>query len=158
MREETRQERARKWQDALERSQAACRHRRDRAPFGLAKLADPATVREICCRPDNRLWERRRTDQDCLALRLGVAELPVPVKLDGQPSAAEAPAPVMSPVPVAVDLAEARVLGIAGERAEVQSLGRWALLQLAALRSPQDLRLVVLCDRSAARSGSGCAG
>ena len=115
-------------------------------------LPDPASVREICRRPDNRLWERRRSDADALALRLGVAELPVPVKLDGQPAVADSAPPVMSPVPVAVDLRQAGVLGIAGRPAETQAVGRWTLLQLAALRSPQDLRLVVLCDRAAARS------
>ena len=57
----------------------------------------------------------------------------------------------MSPVPVAVDLARAGVLGIAGPPAAVAALGRWAVLQLAALRSPLDLRLVLLCDRSAGR-------
>jgi S-DNA-T family DNA segregation ATPase FtsK/SpoIIIE len=115
-------------------------------------LPDPATVREICTRRDNRLWERRRTDPDALALRLGVAELPVPVKLDGQFANPDAKPPVMSPVPVAIDLTSARVLGIAGRQAEAQALGRWTLLQLAALRSPLDLRLVVLCEKSAARA------
>lgn len=115
-------------------------------------LPDPATLREICRRQDNRLWERRRTDQDALALRLGVAELPVPVKLDGQFANPESLPPVMSPVPVAVDLAAARVLGIAGRTQDAQALGRWTLLQLATMRSPLDLRLVVLCDKSAARA------
>ncbi|MEO9238062.1 MAG: FtsK/SpoIIIE domain-containing protein, partial [Jatrophihabitantaceae bacterium] len=115
-------------------------------------LPDPATVREICRRPDNRLWERRRADPDALAIRLGVAELPVPVRLDGQPAVPDAAPPVMSPAPVAVDLGQVGVLGIAGQPAEIQALGRWTLLQLAALRSPLDLRLVVLCERAAARS------
>ncbi|MGI8665246.1 MAG: FtsK/SpoIIIE domain-containing protein [Jatrophihabitans sp.] len=142
-----------KWRAALTRSSRQLREitvAERRASWRL--LPDPATVREICRQPDSRLWERRRTDPDALTIRLGVAELPVPVQLDGQPAVAEAGPPVMSPVPVAVDLGQAGVLGVAGRAAEVQSIGRWALLQLAALRSPQDLRLVVLCERPAANS------
>jgi DNA segregation ATPase FtsK/SpoIIIE, S-DNA-T family len=142
-----------KWQDAVARSKQQVLDITDterRASWRL--LHDPATVREICRRPDNRLWERRRADPDALAVRLGVAELPVPVRLDGQPTGVDTKPPVMSPAPVAVDLARVRVLGIAGAAADVQAVGRWALLQLAALRSPVDLRVVVLCERSAARS------
>lgn len=142
-----------KWRDAVQRSQQqlaeiTVTERRT----AWRTLPDPATVREICRRQDNRLWERRRTDTDALALRLGVAELPVPVKLDGQFANPDSMPPVMSPVPVAVELSSAGVLGIAGPVAHAQALGRWTLLQLAALRSPLDLRLVVLCDKSAARA------
>lgn len=141
-----------KWQAAVTRSGEQLRQiTEDERRTAWRQLPDPATVREICRRPDNRLWQRRRSDADALAVRLGVAELPVPVKLEGQPVLADAKPPVMSPVPVAVNLGHAGVLGIAGQPADVQGLGRWALLQLAALRSPQDLRLVVLCDRAAAR-------
>jgi len=143
-----------KWRDAVERAQqqlADITVSERRAAWRT--FPDPATVREICRRQDNRLWERRRTDPDACGLRLGVAELPVPVALDGlAPGQTERPQPVMSPVPVAVDLGSCRVLGVAGQPAQTQAVGRWALLQLAALRSPQDLRLVVLCDKSAARA------
>ena len=140
-----------KWRDAVQRSQQQL------ADITVAErqtawrtFADPATVREICRRQDNRLWERRRTDPDALGVRLGVAERPVPVKLDGQFANPDTLPPVMSPVPVAVDLSSARVLGIAGRTADAQALGRWTLLQLASARSPLDLRLIVLCDKSAA--------
>jgi len=141
-----------KWRDAVSRAdeqlvEITAAERR----AAWRTLPDPATVREICGRLDSRLWERRRTDPDALVLRLGVAELPVPVQLDGQPGADVQP-PAMSPVPVAVNLAAAGVLGIAGRPAETQALGRWTLLQLAALRSPLDLRLVLLCDTGAAHA------
>ncbi|HEX2904975.1 MAG TPA: FtsK/SpoIIIE domain-containing protein [Jatrophihabitans sp.] len=142
-----------KWRDAVERStQQLSDITEAERRSAWRTFPDPATVREICRRQDNRLWERRRTDPDALALRLGVAELPVPVKLDGQFANPDTLPPVMSPVPVAVDLGSARVLGIAGRSADAQALGRWTLLQLATLRSPLDLRLVVLCDKSAARA------
>lgn len=142
-----------KWRESVERSQQQLSEitvTERRAAWRT--FPDPATVREICRRQDNRLWERRRTDPDALAVRLGVAELPVPVKLDGQFANPDTLPPVMSPVPVAVELASARVLGIAGPREHTQALGRWTLLQLAALRSPLDLQLVVLCDKSSARA------
>jgi S-DNA-T family DNA segregation ATPase FtsK/SpoIIIE len=109
---------------------------------------DPATVRDICIAPRSRLWERRRQDPDAVSVRVGVAEVAVPVRLDGQPIRPDQPPPVMSPVPIAVDLARVGVLGIAGPAAAARAVGRWALLQLVAARSPRDLSVVVLCDRA----------
>ncbi len=107
---------------------------------------DPATLREICLGRDARLWERRQDDPDALSVRLGVAERPVSVRIEGTAGTAP-PEPYMSPVPVGVDLAQVGVLGIAGPEPTVQAMGRWVLLQLAALRSPRDLRMVLLCER-----------
>ncbi|HSY14798.1 MAG TPA: FtsK/SpoIIIE domain-containing protein, partial [Jatrophihabitantaceae bacterium] len=111
-------------------------------------LPSPVTVAQIATGPSARLWERRITDPDALLVRLGVAAREVPVKVEGARRSHD-PAPMMSPVPVGVDLNTAPILGVAAPRAVVRSIGRWVLLQLAVLRSPRDLRIVVLCDEDA---------
>jgi len=117
----------------------------------LRDLPDPATIRNTCTLPGVRLWERRRGDPDALLLRVGVGELPVPLRLEGGEPGATPPEPTLSPVPVGVDLAAAGVLGIAGPAAGARAVARWQVLQLAALRSPRDLRVVLLCgDQSSA--------
>jgi hypothetical protein len=37
------------------------------------------------------------------------------------------------------------VLGVVGDRARVDELTRWLIVQLATRRSPEDLSLVILC-------------
>jgi S-DNA-T family DNA segregation ATPase FtsK/SpoIIIE len=113
---------------------------------------DPATVREICVGRASLLWERRISDADALWVRLGAAELPVPVKIDGQSSEGGPVEPYMSPTPVGVDLLSSGVLGIAGPEQRIRWLGRSLVLQLAALRSPRDLGMVLLCDQLAETS------
>ena len=48
-------------------------------------------------------------------------------------------------VPVTVDLRATGVLGVVGDRARVDELTRWLIVQLATRRSPEDLSLVILC-------------
>ncbi|MCW2541291.1 MAG: hypothetical protein JWN95_3016 [Frankiales bacterium] len=117
----------------------------------LRDLPDPAETRLICTLPGIRLWERRRADPDALVLRVGVGELPLPLRLEGGDQGASKPEPSISPVPISVDLGAAGVLGVAGPPAIARASARWMVLQLAALRSPRDLRIVLLCaDQSAA--------
>ncbi|MEV4899684.1 hypothetical protein AB0K48_61320, partial [Nonomuraea sp. NPDC055795] len=72
------------------------------------------------------LWSRDAASPDGLTLRVGVA---------GEPA-----------VPAAVDLREAGVLGVVGPRPPVDGLVRWLLVQLATLRAPAELRLVILAE------------
>jgi S-DNA-T family DNA segregation ATPase FtsK/SpoIIIE len=120
----------------------------------LRDLPDPAEARRICTLPGVRLWERRRSDPDALVLRVGVGELPLPLRLEGGGGGDQGgtkPEPSISPVPISVDLSAAGVLGVAGPPAIARASARWMVLQLAALRSPRDLRIVLLCaDQSAA--------
>ncbi|MDQ2836243.1 MAG: FtsK/SpoIIIE domain-containing protein [Actinomycetota bacterium] len=141
----------RRWRDERENA-----HRRLAELTGavraelLRDLPDPAEIRRICTLPGVRLWERRRTDSDALLLRVGVGEVLLPVRLEGGDPGAVPPEPAISPVPVSVDLASAGVLGIAGDPVIARALARWQLLQLAALRSPRDLRIVLLCGDNTA--------
>ncbi|HWG94486.1 MAG TPA: FtsK/SpoIIIE domain-containing protein [Mycobacteriales bacterium] len=110
-------------------------------------LPDPATALLVATGPRARLWERRRTDDDVLDLRLGLADQPADVEAegdlqDGWTTARE--------VPVRVPLRSAGVLGVAGPRPQAQSLARWLLGQAAVWHSPRDLRVVVLADAAGA--------
>ena len=84
----------------------------------------------------SRLWERRRTDDDFLRLRLGLGEQPpVSYRLsDGEP------APLV--VPVGVSLRDVGVLGVVAAR----PLAHWLVLQAALLHSPRDLSVWLLAD------------
>ncbi|GAB2675993.1 FtsK/SpoIIIE domain-containing protein [Thalassiella azotivora] len=125
---------------------------------------DPALVRSTVSTPLHRLWERRREDEDLLALGVGTASLPSDVRVvdpavdDGAPQR-----PAVDDVPVTVDLPRVGVLGVTGPRHRRTALGRWLLAQAAATHSPRDLAVVVLADpqgpddRGAGPGGAGAA-
>ena len=109
---------------------------------------DPATVAAIAAGPGRRLWERRDGDNDALHLRLGLTDRPAAIEIAGRGDDPP-PAPVLPAVPVTVDLAQAGVFGVAGAPETRRAVARWLLGQLAALRSPAELNLVVLTDADA---------
>ena len=100
---------------------------------------DAATLLGAAVRHDPRLWERRRHDTDALDLRLGLADLPARVQVDGP---LEDGAATAHDVPLVVPLARVGVLGLAGPGAH--RLARWVLVQAAVLHDPHDLSVVVL--------------
>jgi len=114
---------------------------------------DPAEVLLTATGPRRRLWERRLGDPDVLHLRLGVADLPARIELAGAehagPEAGEVSVPAARLVPVALPLADLGVIGLTGASAESRpasrALARWLVGQAAALHSPRDLAIVVLC-------------
>lgn len=104
---------------------------------------DAATVRVAACLPTCRLWERRRTDDDFLDVRLGTADLPSTLQVrDGAPAA---PAATLTSVPANVGLRSGPV-GVAGPADVVAASLRWLVGQLAVLHSPLDLELALLLD------------
>ena len=110
-----------------------------------AAAPDPAEVLLSALGPRPRLWERRRSDDDLLELRIGLADLPARVEAEGD---VREGATTARDVPVVVPLREAGVLGVAGERAPC--LARWLVAQAAVWHSPRDLQLVVLAEPAAA--------
>lgn len=100
---------------------------------------DAAALSRTATGPDHRLWERRRADDDVLDLRLGLADLPARVEVEGVPPGAQTTDP---DVPLVVPLADVGVLGVSGPGA--QALARWLVVQSAVLHSPRDLSVVVL--------------
>lgn len=108
---------------------------------------DPAEVLLTALGPRPRLWERRRSDDDLLDLRLGLADQPARVEAEGDLQEGWTTA---RSVPVVVPLREAGVLGIAGQRGAAQALARWVVGQAVVLHSPRDLQVVVLAVPAAA--------
>ena len=101
-------------------------------------------------RPD--LWPRDGRSPHGLLLRVGVADRPPSVQVHGQPWDGFQ-MPVLAGVPVTVDLRETGVLGVIGSGERARGLLRWLLVQLATLRSPDDLRLVLLTPDSGTHMG-----
>ncbi|MCW2903575.1 MAG: cell division FtsK/SpoIIIE [Streptosporangiaceae bacterium] len=113
---------------------------------------DPAEVLLTATGPRSRLWERRLGDPDALCLRVGLADQPAQIELAGKESDREQP--VASAVPVTLPLAELGVIGVTGPRPASRGLARWLVAQAAALHSPRDLAIVVLCaDADRAQTG-----
>lgn len=110
------------------------RLRRNEAP-------DPATLLLTAQGPTTRLWERRPADTDAVLLRIGLANVPARMGIVELPDR-QVSHPDTHLVPATIDLAAVHVLGVAGARRF--ALSRWLVSQLAVLRSPRDLRLIVL--------------
>lgn len=100
------------------------------------------------------LWERRPTDDDFLALRVGTADLPSQTRItvedggsdDLRSTVDELPARFASipDVPACVPLRDAGGVGIAGERDLAVGLASWFVLQTVTLHSPVDVEVVAL--------------
>jgi len=92
---------------------------------------------------DRSVWPRNAGSPSALTLRVGVTDEPASVELRGT-RWPELPAPTLSAVPMTVDLRQVGVLGIAGPPAATREIARWLLIQLGVLRSPDDLRIVLI--------------
>ncbi|MGH3912714.1 MAG: FtsK/SpoIIIE domain-containing protein, partial [Pseudonocardiaceae bacterium] len=101
------------------------------------------------------LWPRNSDSPNGLVLRVGSADQPASVDLRGEPWPGFEK-PMLRGVPVTVDLRKTGVLGVVGPLDAANALLRWLLVQLGTLRSPDDLRLVVISssdDRELAWTG-----
>ena len=112
---------------------------------------DASALLATACGPRRRLWERRRTDDDFLTLRLGLADLPSAVqRAEEGPFANEVLEPVDVPmVPALLPLPETGVLGVAGPAAPAGAVAAWLVSQAVCLSGPADLQLVVLAGAGA---------
>lgn len=113
---------------------------------GLAEITAMATG----ARAD--LWPRDARSPHGLVLRVGVADQPPSIRVRGEPWDGFR-LPVLHGVPVTLDLRETGVLGVIGTQEQTSALLRWLLVQLATLRSPDDLRLVLLTSDDSADVG-----
>ncbi|MFI5797379.1 FtsK/SpoIIIE domain-containing protein [Streptomyces sp. NPDC051677] len=104
---------------------------------------DPAKITSMAMGAGPDLWSRRADSPHGLVLRVGTADLPASVELRGEPWEGFEP-PLLRKAPVTLDLRSTGVLGVVGSRRHVQALTDWLVLQLAALRGPADLRIVVI--------------
>ncbi|MFL6100367.1 MAG: FtsK/SpoIIIE domain-containing protein [Actinomycetales bacterium] len=143
----------RTWRSSLRTWAAA----RDAADASLTKaLAAEAAWRhavhpdlevlgEAAARPTTQLWERGRSDDDFLALRVGVGSRPARVSAtgDGGPAGRRL---TVDDVPVTVGLTSLGVLGVCGDSEEVRQLVRSLVAQVAGWHSPRDVRLTLLAS------------
>ena len=123
--------------------------------IAAAVSAEEAWWRSACPRPAALLasvtgrradvWCRRPGRPDFLLLRLGTGGRPAAVTVTGR--GAEPDTPALSDVPIAVDLADAGVVGIAGGRSSLLPLMRGLAAQVAGWHSPDDVTLAVLTAR-----------
>ncbi|GAA1866051.1 FtsK/SpoIIIE domain-containing protein [Myceligenerans crystallogenes] len=122
--------------DAVRREQ----HRRRLSSPGAAELRIIATT------PTRRLWERRETDADHLAVRLGLADATSQVEVEdsAEPEHRRKSRATVQSVPVTVSLREAGVVGIAGPGAWPRRRARWIVGQLGVLQSPRDVQVYLL--------------
>ena len=123
------------------------RRRQETAP-------DPATVLRRPQLPSTLLWQRRAADDDALALTAGIGDVPWRPPVDDRGVARhdeavkEALAESRLPAaPVVVDLTDAGVVGIVGDRAGALALARSLLAQAAVHCGPADLTIGAFCDR-----------
>ena len=109
-----------------------------------AQLPDHAELLATVSRPLTRLWERRRTDEDALLLRVGIGDLLSQVTVVDPAREHRRTTPEVAAVPVGIALREVGVLGLTGPREAVTSLARGLVAQTCGWHSPRDVRLVVL--------------
>lgn len=111
---------------------------------------------------ERSLWERMNSHNDFLRLRLGIGDWPMDIDikyaerrfsldddglLEQMYQIAEQPR-VLRDVPVSISLREQHVIGLIGDRVRTMELVRSMVLQLAALHSYDDLKLVFIYDPS----------
>ncbi|MEU5784615.1 FtsK/SpoIIIE domain-containing protein [Micromonospora lupini] len=109
----------------------------------LALAPSPAEIVDIAGGVRSGLWTRRAGSPQALTLRVGTADQPASVTVRGEPWP-EFRAPKLSAVPITVDLGAVGVLGVIGPDEAVRDVLRWLVLQLATLRGPDELRMVLL--------------
>jgi DNA segregation ATPase FtsK/SpoIIIE, S-DNA-T family len=115
---------------------------------------DPAELVDRAERADPWLWERRSTDEDFLALRVGMADRPTRVRFEGEDPAGEEADLFRQThaddvdVPATVDLRRGS-LGVTGPEAAREAIARALILQAVCLHSPRDVAIVALVPNRA---------
>ncbi|MBD8870507.1 FtsK/SpoIIIE domain-containing protein [Nocardioides donggukensis] len=114
------------------------------------ELPDPAATLVTALLPGQRLWERRRHDDDAYALRFGTSDVPSTVQVTGADDGSDHR---LHAIPVGVSLTQSKVVGIAGPDAQVDDSLRWVISQLATYHAPRDLSLSFVTSRGGAEWG-----
>jgi DNA segregation ATPase FtsK/SpoIIIE, S-DNA-T family len=126
----------------------------------LALLKDPDnTDLEAFIRERTHLWERRPDDPDFLAVRVGRGTHPFTIEIQTpdmditHPMLAEVQRfqqefAYVKDIPCSVPLTKVKSLGITGPRQIVADFARGFLCQIAALHSPEDVRILGLFPTS----------
>src|SRR5699024_9101040 len=133
-------------QEITDAAQAEIRRRHDLIP-------DPATVMRRVATPSTLMWQRRPDSPDYLYLHAGIGDVPWKPELDdrGSPRYHDRVRKVLdksqlTAAPVLVDLNDAGVVGIVGDRDGALALARSLLVQATVHVGPADLSVGVFCD------------
>ncbi len=102
---------------------------------------DPATLVRAARGPRHILWERRSTDPDFLELRVGLADQPSRLEVEGETAPRLGD---LADIPVTVPLLEVSGIGVAGPDDLAIGIARNLIFQIAALHSPNDVKIVVI--------------
>lgn len=102
----------------------------------------PADILATVSGPGSRLWERRFDDPDFLITRVGVGNRSAAVQLKVQRDEAQQQPAVAAPI--TVDLRAVSVVGVAGSGDLATRMAEWFTFQIAALHSPDDVRICLL--------------
>lgn len=116
-------------------------------------LPDPATMLRRATLPATTLWQRRHGSPDFLTLHGGIGDAPWTPPVE-RPSGVEFDEDVQQLIdqhqlassPVAVELGDAGVVGIVGNREDSLAVARSLLTQAATHCGPADLTIAVCCD------------
>ncbi|QWL27679.1 FHA domain-containing protein [Rathayibacter toxicus] len=127
---------------------AAAEHERLRE-----EIPDPATILRRAALPTTTLWQRRTGAPDILTLHAGTGDVPWRPRLDDRAGPRLenevreiVENSVIPSAPVAVDLGDAGVVGIVGDRVGALALARSLTCQAAVHCGPADLTIGVFCD------------
>lgn len=116
----------------------------------------------------NRLWERRKIDEDFLSVRIGTGTLPLLAErsyekkkldleadelVDSMYALAEKPV-TLNDAPVLLSLTEDFIVGAKGERKQIAALVRNMIMQIASTHSYDEVKICVLADKEYERSFS----
>ncbi|MET0590291.1 MAG: type VII secretion protein EccCa [Naasia sp.] len=142
--------------DFLERLRARMRTRQREVRAAAAVLdPEPAALLELVQDPA-RLWERRRSHDDFLRVRIGEGDLDwFPLTVPDDPNPVQPFDPIMvreaetvsdqlsvvHGMPISVALDRAGSVAVVGDRADTLKVARSMMLQLAALHSPDDVHI-----------------
>jgi S-DNA-T family DNA segregation ATPase FtsK/SpoIIIE len=117
------------------------------------EIPDPVVTLRTAGLPTTRLWQRRPLDDDHLRLHAGVGDLPWTPELDSRHSGRLdeevqriLDRATLPQAPVPVELSEAGVVGIIGNRDAGLALARSLVCQAAVHCGPADLTIAVFCD------------
>ncbi|MGM1018948.1 MAG: FtsK/SpoIIIE domain-containing protein [Actinomycetota bacterium] len=116
-------------------------------------IPDPVTVMRRPALPSTLMWQRRADSSDFLSLHVGVGDVPWRPELDTRGSTrlddrvkAVLAESHLSAAPVLVDLNDAGVVGIVGDREGALALARSLIVQASVHCGPADLTVGVFCD------------
>lgn len=121
--------------------------RRDDSP-------DPAVTLRRASLPTTRMWQRRPGAEDYLTLHAGVGDVPWKPEVDSRTSSRmddtvkkRIRTTALPGAPIRVELTDADVVGIVGDRDGALAVARSLLCQAAVHCGPADLTIGVFCDQ-----------